>query len=80
VVAIFEGVALQNPIAVAIGGGVAYLRVSSSEREEGHTPVHTPVNAPLTQLLRHLATDEEISEKRCRRRWPLADTHCCIYA
>jgi hypothetical protein len=42
VMAIFEGVALQNPIAVAIVAVVAYLRASSSEREVGHTFVKTP--------------------------------------
>jgi hypothetical protein len=47
VVAIFKGVALQNPIAVAIVAVVACLRASSSEREVGHTPVHAPVNAPV---------------------------------
>jgi hypothetical protein len=47
VVAIFEGVALQNPIAVAIVVVVACLRASSSEREVGHTPVYAPVNAPV---------------------------------
>ena len=47
VVAIFEGVALQNHIAVAIGAVVAYLRASSSEREVGQAPLHAPVHAPL---------------------------------
>jgi hypothetical protein len=47
VVAIFEGVALQSHIAVAIGAVVVHLRASSSEREVGHAPLRAPVHAPL---------------------------------
>jgi hypothetical protein len=49
VVATFEAVVLQNPVAAAIVAVVACLRASSSEREVGLTPIYAPLTAPCYQ-------------------------------